>query len=59
MKSRKNKKAETVVTMNEKELKKLQHATGILCDYLQSVDFTAFNDDDKKILFELAEIIDL
>lgn len=59
MKSKKNKKGETVVTMNESELNKLKHAAETLCDYLQSVDFTAFNDDDKKILFELAEIIDL
>ena len=36
-----------------------EHATEILCDYLQSIDFTAFNDDDKKVLFELSEIIDL
>ena len=59
MKSNKNKKGETVVTMNESELNKLRHATEILCGYLQSVDFTAFNDEDKRILFELSEIIDL
>lgn len=59
MKSKKNKRGEIVVTMNESELNKLKHATEILCDYLQSVDFTAFNDEDKKVLFELSEIIDL
>lgn len=59
MKSKKNKHGETVVTMNESEASKLRHAAEILCDYLQSVDFTAFNDEDKKVLFELSEIIDL
>lgn len=59
MKSKKNKHGETVVTMDESEASKLRHATEILCDYLQSIDFTAFNDDDKKVLFELSEIIDL
>lgn len=48
MKSKKNKHGETVVTMNESEASKLRHATEILCDYLQSIDFTAFNDEDKK-----------
>ena len=48
MESKKNKHGETVVKMNEREASKLRHATEILCDYLQSSDFTAFNDEDKK-----------
>ena len=59
MKSKRNKKGDLVVTMSEKERFHACKALEIVCDILFSLEKSPLNDEQRRALSELAEIIDV
>ena len=59
MKSKRNKKNQTVVTFSEKERSNALKALDTVCDVFFSLEKSPLTDEQAKALSELGEILDI
>lgn len=59
MESKRNKKGDLVVTMSENERFNDCKALETVCDILYNLELSPLNDEQRRALSELAEIIDV